>query len=329
MAKYIVGDIFKGDYSVSQDYGNNPTYYSQFGLKGHEGVDWATPPGVPILAPFDYKILRDNDDFKNNNYGDYIVVWDPIQKCAVWFCHLSENYVSLGQTGKKGDILGKTGNSGNSTGPHLHVNFVETDAQGNRLNTNNGYQGFLNILDATLVEWKIGGSTMPTQPTLPVELQHYIENWKDIAIQKGLDVNNNMFADYRNIDSIIAKHNAENGAIIKGKQDTIDNLNQQINDRNNDIVQLNAQISTLKSQLLESQTREASLTEQAKQIPSLKEQIDELERQKKSWVERESIYKKTIKDLTTENDALKKNWLKGLLTSILGDIFNKKGGEKK
>lgn len=329
MAKYILGPIFQGNPPVSQVYKNNPEYYKQFGLAGHEGVDYATAVGVPVIAPFDYKILRDNDDFKNNNYGNFIVVWDPVQKCAVWFCHLSENNVSFNQTGKKGDVLGKTGNSGNSTGPHCHVNFVETDAGGARLNMNNGYQGFLNILDSNLVEWKLGGTTMPTQPTLPVELQHYVENWKDIAIQKGLDVNNSMFADYRNIDSIIAKHNAENGAIIKGKQDTIDNLNQQINDRNNDIVQLNAQISTLKSQLLESQTREASLTEQAKQIPSLKEQIEELERQKKSWADREPVYKKAIKDLTAENDALKKNWLKGLLTSILGNIFNKKGGEKK
>ena len=315
MAKYVLGPLFQTQPPISQFYKNNPDYYKQFGLAGHEGVDYATAIGTPIIAPFDYKVLRDNDEFKNNTYGDFIVVWDPVQKCAVWFCHLSENYVSLNQTGKKGDILGKTGNSGNSSGPHCHVNFVETTADGIRLNTNNGFQGFLNILDPSLVEFKTN-VTMPSAPTLPSELQHYSENWKDIAIQKGLDVNNPIFNEFHNFDSIIAKKTADADKTNTQNKQIIDNLNQQINDRNNDIVQLNAQLTTLKSQLTESQTREQSLSEQAKQIPSLKEQLDELQRQKKVWTDTELVYKKKIKDISDENAKLRTNWINGILKSI-------------
>lgn len=49
-------------------------------------------------------------------------------------------------------------------------------------------------------------STQPQPPmaTLPTELQHYSEKWKEIAINKGFDVNAAQFADYRATDALIA-----------------------------------------------------------------------------------------------------------------------------
>lgn len=154
---YYLSDIFVGNYPISQYFGANPTYYQQFGFLGHEGVDWATPNGVKIVAPFDGVIVRDVDNPRLNNYGIHLVVWDPIQRCAVWFCHLSTNYVYQGQAVKKGQVLGLTDSTGNVSGPHLHVNFCETDAYGVRINTNNGYKGFRNILNKNLVQWQLGG----------------------------------------------------------------------------------------------------------------------------------------------------------------------------
>lgn len=156
---YKLSDIFEGNYLISQKYGVNKAYYFKVSggtLKnGHEGVDWATPVGVKILAPFNGIILRDIEASVKNVYGGHIVVWDPVQKCAVWYCHLSSNTVVRGQTVKAGQVLGRTGNTGNTTGPHLHVNFCLTDAYANRLNVNNGSLGFLNILDPNLVQWKL------------------------------------------------------------------------------------------------------------------------------------------------------------------------------
>ena len=162
MSKYVLSDIFKGDYPISQYFSQRPEYYSQFGFAGHEGVDWATPVGTPITAPFDGRIVQDNDP-KDGVYGNYVVLWDYNQKCAVWFCHLDLNNVSIGDVVKKGQVLGKTGNSGNTSGPHLHFNFCETDSVGNRINKNNGYKGFLNVLNPILVEWKMGVGTEPPQ----------------------------------------------------------------------------------------------------------------------------------------------------------------------
>lgn len=183
MAKYKLSDIFEKEYPITQQYGNNPTYYSQFGFKGHEGTDYGTPVGVNILCPFEKGVVLRDIDAPVDAYGKYIVVWDPVQHCAVWYCHLSENSVKVGQELKRGDVMGKTGNTGNSTGPHLHVNFVETDASGNRLNMNNGYKGFLNIQDRDLVEW------IPITSSTP-EIMDYQKLYKEEKKAHDLDNKN-------------------------------------------------------------------------------------------------------------------------------------------
>lgn len=175
MAKYLLSDLFEGNYKISQSYGNNPTwrqlglnppigvnpdsyYYSYYGLKGHEGVDWATPVGVWLINPFSSgQIIRTGYDY---GYGYYVVIWNKILKCAVWYCHLSSINVSVGQVLSRYARVGKTGQSGNVSGAHLHCNFVETDSFGNRLNINNGYKGYLDIMDKNLVSF----STTPQDP---------------------------------------------------------------------------------------------------------------------------------------------------------------------
>jgi hypothetical protein len=230
MSKYIVGDIFQGDFPVTQYYGERVDYYSQVSggalSKGHEGVDWGTPVGTPILAPFDGIIRRDVDDFKSGAYGNFIVVEDPIQKCAVWFCHLSENEVSVGQNVKKGDFLGKTGNSGNSTAPHLHTNFVETDGNGTRLHTDDGEEGFLNILDPNLVEWKLGdqqsAASVPANPKNPALPSNY-----DDIIRKSSLYDGFYAAGYVTLDDINKK--VEGYEIeLKARQDALNKANNKL-----------------------------------------------------------------------------------------------------
>ena len=157
---YNLSDIFEGDYPITQTYGANPSYYGQFyiygvKMKGHEGIDWATPVGVKILAPFDGVVLRAGWQNDFPNYGNAVCLWDSVQKCAVWYAHLSEVHVAVGNNIKKGFVMGKTGNSGNSTGPHLHFGIVETDANGNRLHQYDGWGGFINPLGSN-INWILG-----------------------------------------------------------------------------------------------------------------------------------------------------------------------------
>lgn len=153
MAKYALTDLFEGNYRVSQYFGARPWYYIRFGLAGHEGVDWATPVGVKALNPFQKAtVLRAGWDSK---YGWHVVLWDKVQLCAVWYAHLSRINVRVGQEVGRGVTVGLTGATGNVSGAHIHVNFVETTPTGGRLNLFNGYKGFLNILDSRLVSWTL------------------------------------------------------------------------------------------------------------------------------------------------------------------------------
>jgi len=82
----------------------------------HTGVDFAVPVGTPVLAVADGTIVNAN---WGKAYGNQV-----IQKVAggyVIYAHLNAVRAKPGMVVKKGQIVGESGNSGNSTGPHLHL----------------------------------------------------------------------------------------------------------------------------------------------------------------------------------------------------------------
>lgn len=112
-------------------------------------------------------------------------------------------------------------------------------------------------------------------------------------------------------------------ADLKAKQDTIDNLNQQINDRNNDIVSLNSQISTLNQQVLDLTTQRDNALEQAKVIPDLKKENEALTDKVKAYQEAEKTWNRVRGQLQSQIDDLKKNSFQALVKSILEKLFGK------
>lgn len=136
---------FRSKYQVTQKFANNPAYYGQFGLKGHEGLD-VIPTGTvwDVLCLEDGVVVLDDDvvgSLASDPYGKVVTVWHPAINKATMYCHLQENYVVLGQLVKKGDKIGTMGSTGNSTGAHLHLNLFNTDANGVRQNRDNGFLG--------------------------------------------------------------------------------------------------------------------------------------------------------------------------------------------
>jgi murein DD-endopeptidase MepM/ murein hydrolase activator NlpD len=82
----------------------------------HTGVDYAVPVGTDVLAVADGEITNAN---WGKSYGVQIV-----QKLdGGWFiyAHLSKALVKPGDKVKAGQVIAKSGNTGNSTGPHLHA----------------------------------------------------------------------------------------------------------------------------------------------------------------------------------------------------------------
>lgn len=138
--------IFKNGYKITQLFGNNPSYYDQWDFNGHEGIDLIpNDSDWNVYLPEDGVVVRDTDT-PRDNYGNFVTVWNKKNKRAWWFCHLSKNNVKLGQELKAGTIIGVMGNTGNSSGPHLHLGVRESDANGNAINLDNGFKGFINPL---------------------------------------------------------------------------------------------------------------------------------------------------------------------------------------
>lgn len=107
-------------YRVSQHFGENPQYYSQWGLSGHNGIDFACPTGTRIIAVAPGQVTQVRTD--DTGYGHHVRVVhevDGVRFTAI-YAHFSRNMVEVGQQVELGTVLGLSGNTGNSTGPHLH-----------------------------------------------------------------------------------------------------------------------------------------------------------------------------------------------------------------
>jgi murein DD-endopeptidase MepM/ murein hydrolase activator NlpD len=81
----------------------------------HTGVDFAVPTGTDIIAVADGKI--ENASW-GASYGTQLV--QKVEGGWVIYAHLSKALVKPGATVKKGQHIGESGNTGNSSGPHLH-----------------------------------------------------------------------------------------------------------------------------------------------------------------------------------------------------------------
>lgn len=129
---------FSGWYRITQFFGN--TSYATSGAyngRGHSGTDFAAPIGTPVLAMMDGVVMAADDtgesgyrDAKGRyhqciSYGKWIVI-DHENGLSTRVNHLSLIKVKDGQAVRRGDIIGYTGNTGISTGPHLHVSVMAT-----------------------------------------------------------------------------------------------------------------------------------------------------------------------------------------------------------
>lgn len=133
---------FNSKYKITQAFGVNADYYKQFGLSGHEGIDLIPTGSVwDVYSLTDGVVVNETDDPRSGAYGIWLTVWCPSKKIALQYCHLKENYVKSGDKVTQGQKLGVMGSTGNSTGPHLHLNQFNVDETGVRLNRNNGFNG--------------------------------------------------------------------------------------------------------------------------------------------------------------------------------------------
>lgn len=102
-------------YYVSSYYGyrKNPSTGNE---EFHRGVDIAVPTGTTVYAAHDGTVTAAAYD---SYYGNYVVI--EIDGYTTKYAHMDSISVGAGQTVEKGTVIGTTGNTGSSTGSHLHI----------------------------------------------------------------------------------------------------------------------------------------------------------------------------------------------------------------
>lgn len=107
--------------TISAGYYSAPlaSYTRTQGIHGYNGVDLAGPIGTPILAAAAGDVIVAKGSGYNGGYGMYIVIQHD-NGSQTLYSHASRVNVSVGDRVSKGQIIGAVGNSGRSTGPHLH-----------------------------------------------------------------------------------------------------------------------------------------------------------------------------------------------------------------
>lgn len=115
---YRIESPIKSPFPVTQMFGENPAIYSRFNLAGHNGIDFGTPVGTPIYNVREGTATHVRID--QVGYGKYIRIDSPSSGIIAIYAHLEQQHVNEGAYIEKGAMIGLSGNTGGSTGAHLH-----------------------------------------------------------------------------------------------------------------------------------------------------------------------------------------------------------------
>lgn len=95
----------------------NSRRITQTSHPGHLAVDIGVPVGTKVSAPMNGRVIYAG--YNNQGYGNLVEIQTSDGK-KILLAHLSQINVKVGQSVGEGQQVGKSGNTGNSTGPHLH-----------------------------------------------------------------------------------------------------------------------------------------------------------------------------------------------------------------
>lgn len=127
---------------ITQYFGENQPFYSRFKvdgvpLKGHNGLDFGTPVASQIVAVDTGDVVEVLEDPKG--YGKYVKLRHAWGETL--YAHLSSQTVAPGRRVSRGELVGYSGNTGLSTGPHLHFGM-----RINPYNRQDGWGGYTDPL---------------------------------------------------------------------------------------------------------------------------------------------------------------------------------------
>lgn len=132
---------------VTQPFGANyVNFYSQFGLLGHNGIDYSASIGTKLYSAHSGIVVKAGTDSDGGKTIE-IVSTQVGEGYKTIYYHLNKIDVKVGDNVKEGQMIGETGNTGKyTTGPHLHFG-LKIIIDGRTQNRGNGYNGAINPHD--------------------------------------------------------------------------------------------------------------------------------------------------------------------------------------
>lgn len=144
---------------VTGEWANSPDFYKQFNQKGHNGIDLRAAIGTPVYASeagtIEFEGWGQNHSWMGPPAGISILIRHT--QLFTGYAHLSQTIVNKGQKVKQGQLIGYTGSTGASTGPHLHFEVLPA-----KPDFTNGFAGRVN---PNTLGIKAYGTKQPTKPT--------------------------------------------------------------------------------------------------------------------------------------------------------------------
>lgn len=96
--------------------------------KFHAGVDLGYDYGAAVPSVFDGQIVQVGNF--DDGYGNQVLIYHADYDCYTRYAHLSSIACDAGDFVSAGQIIGYVGSTGNSTGPHLHLEYIIRSADG-------------------------------------------------------------------------------------------------------------------------------------------------------------------------------------------------------
>lgn len=239
-------NLFEGNFPLSQRFGENPDWYARFGMKGHNGIDYALPNGTKLYSC----LFGTVTEFLNDTQGYGLYVKIENDECGVIYAHMQKSLVKVGDFVEPGRLLGYSNNTGNSTGPHLHFGvFPKPRDRGN------GYAGYIDPLNPNNIEWvaKLERPDEIVEPECEMELadmRKSRDGWK----QKAFDLEGTLALErkeHKNEIDAIEEKLAQEISQIEHTIETYDAIIGELEKQNKRIPTLDRKVLDLKGQLVD------------------------------------------------------------------------------
>lgn len=104
-------------YTLSAGFGESGSLWSS---GSHTGLDFAAAEGAPVVAVTSGTVTTAGYSGRASWAGNLVVIRLE-NGSTIWYAHQSSIAVAVGETVISGQVIGRVGSTGNSTGPHLHL----------------------------------------------------------------------------------------------------------------------------------------------------------------------------------------------------------------